>query len=268
MFKRENAPSWVCAVITLWQIVQQIIWRREDLSQPLPSTHEIEFWASNGLLVAALVGSVLFGLKAQRGSFKPSSGLVIRSAYYGIGGPWWKWWAYKNATDILRACVKNGAIDIVVSNTMFSDPFKGDLKHLLVRYSYQGITDQAVVPEGQRFSVPAKVETEGQRLNQDIEADLIASLSEIERRLYQAFRSEFTNLPWSQKIALKKVCSLGVMPLDDLKGGLDADGFATPEFITTELVHKGFLESHRGVLKPQATKARWMGVLFEKTKLC
>jgi len=51
---------------------------------------------------------------------------------------------------------------------MFSDPFKGDLKHLLVRYSYhRAKTDQAVVPEGQRFSVQRQVETEGPRLNQD-----------------------------------------------------------------------------------------------------
>jgi len=58
-----------------WQIVQQIIWRREDLSHPLRARHEIEFWASNGLLVAALVGIGSFWPESAAWSFKPSSGL-------------------------------------------------------------------------------------------------------------------------------------------------------------------------------------------------
>src|SRR5579864_7313006 len=59
MFKRENMPNWVCAALCAYQVIQQNIWRREDLKQPFPDAHELQFWISNVLLVAALVFSAL-----------------------------------------------------------------------------------------------------------------------------------------------------------------------------------------------------------------
>lgn len=65
-------------------------------------------------------------------------GLVIHSAYYGIGP-----YAGKNidVTDHLRSLVKNDSLDIVVNNSTLTpnqNPFRGKKKHLEVRYSFDG----------------------------------------------------------------------------------------------------------------------------------
>jgi hypothetical protein len=53
MFTRENSPSWICAVFALLQVVQQYVWRSEDLNHPLPDAHTVRFWASNLLMIGA-----------------------------------------------------------------------------------------------------------------------------------------------------------------------------------------------------------------------
>jgi hypothetical protein len=97
---------------------------------------------------------------------------------------------------------------------------------------------------------------------------LLNGLSETEYKLYIAVRGDFTNLPWAQKITLKRVCSAGRFDIDGIKGGLAADGFEHPEWIVQELIRKRFLESGDGKLSVPIAKAKWIEVLFEGIKLC
>ena len=110
--------------------------------------------ASGALLVISVC---LFVFAKPRSAERTASKLAIHLALWGVGGAWWqRWWKYKNVTDIVRAKIKNNAIDIAASNELFSDPFIGDHKHLLIRYSLNGQTAEDVVSEGRYFTVPDK----------------------------------------------------------------------------------------------------------------
>ena len=97
---------------------------------------------------------------------------------------------------------------------------------------------------------------------------LLSGLSDTEYRLYQGVKANFTNLHWSQKIALKRICGVGTVELDGIKDGLEADGLAHPDWIIQELVTKGFLERNIGILSLPVAKAKWIEILFEGVRLC
>lgn len=100
------------------------------------------------------------------------------------------------------------------------------------------------------------------------EDTLVNGLSETEYRLYIAMKSDLTNLHWSQKIALKRVCTVGKMGLYDIQGGLEADGLTNAEWIIGDLVRRDFLESKNGMVSPPVAKAKWIEVIFQGLKLC
>src|SRR5258708_39917374 len=97
---------------------------------------------------------------------------------------------------------------------------------------------------------------------------VITEVSEIEYNLYRSTVPDFTNLPWCQKIALKRVCDAGSFASAELRRKLSDDGFADPDKIIGNLITKGFLHGAMGMLRPQASKVKWLEVWFGKTKLC
>lgn len=149
-------PTWGCFVVAVLALAREWFW-------PLHTGGaSANIFVSLVLAACILVASIL-NFKGTRNSAAlphASGGLKIHSAHYGVGGPpWLRWFKYKNVLEIVRARVSADSIDLIVSNALLGDPFKGDPKHLLVRYSYAGLRKDEVIPEGHRFSVPPKAET-------------------------------------------------------------------------------------------------------------
>jgi hypothetical protein len=204
----------------------------------------------------------------------PPSPLTIISAHWGIGGN-----AYKDVTDIVRDHAKPDSVNLPASIGLFGDPYPNATKHLHVAYSVARRWE-VTVKEGEHLRLPEKEGEEQTRKDREARVAkaatlltpndrLIASLTEIEFNLYKSARSEFQLLPWSQKVALKRICDVGSIGVQELKVNLSRDGFSNPTLIIDDLVFKGFLErTHGGLLKPQATQAKWLEVLFGEIQLC
>ena len=141
MFKPENVPNWLCALLALVSIIQQNYWRGQDMKRPLP---ELYFWILNGLVVLAIITSILWSLYRDKSS-DPSK-LRISYARWGAGGWWQRDW---NVTKLVRSLVVNNSIsNLSVSTGTFGDPNRGRGKVLTVKYSYAGFTRIIHVPEG------------------------------------------------------------------------------------------------------------------------
>ena len=77
------------------------------------------------------------------------NGLRIIRAYYGIQG------RTVNVTDMLRARVREGAVNLVVTNNALGgDPAVGADKYLIVIYRYRGQEAATFVREGYTLTIP------------------------------------------------------------------------------------------------------------------
>ena len=77
------------------------------------------------------------------------NGLRIIRAYYGIQG------RTVNVTDMLRARVREGAVNFVVTNNALGgDPAVGADKYLIVIYRYRGQEAATFVREGYTLTIP------------------------------------------------------------------------------------------------------------------
>jgi hypothetical protein len=77
------------------------------------------------------------------------NGLRIIRAYYGIQGK------TVNVTDMLRARVREGAVNFVVTNNALGgDPAVGADKYLIVIYRYRGQEAATFVREGYTLTIP------------------------------------------------------------------------------------------------------------------
>jgi len=78
-----------------------------------------------------------------------SNGIRIVRAYYGVQGK------TVNVTELLRSRVRDGALNIVVTNSALGgDPAPGYDKLLIVVYRYQGTETATAVREGNTLSLP------------------------------------------------------------------------------------------------------------------
>jgi hypothetical protein len=78
-----------------------------------------------------------------------SNGIRIVRAYYGVQG------RTVNVTELLRSRVRDGVLNIVVTNsTLGGDPAPGYDKLLIVVYRYQGTETATAVREGNTLSLP------------------------------------------------------------------------------------------------------------------
>ena len=211
-------------------------------------------WSPAILIALAIFGGAALHLKAAALGSRTGR-LLIHSASYGVGGAWWQWWKYKNVTEIVRACVKSDAIDISVSNTILGDPFKGDPKHLFVRYSHNGIAQRTVVPEGGRFSVPASSAESNTLPNSPI---------------VSATRQMFESLSVSQRFLVKEIYEHPGMAIAFLGRTLDAMKFPPRVGIesldhvlrSTNFVHRTTINA-----EPNATVKNIVETLLESAKL-
>ncbi len=78
-----------------------------------------------------------------------SNGIRIVRAYYGVQG------RTVNVTELLRSRVRDGVLNIVVTNSALGgDPAPGYDKLLIVVYRYQGTESATAVREGNALSLP------------------------------------------------------------------------------------------------------------------
>jgi hypothetical protein len=78
-----------------------------------------------------------------------NNGIRIIRAYYGVQG------RTVNVTELLRSRVRDGALNIVVTNSALGgDPAPGYDKLLIVVYRYQGTETATAVREGNTLSLP------------------------------------------------------------------------------------------------------------------
>lgn len=78
-----------------------------------------------------------------------NNGIRIVRAYYGVQG------RTVNVTELLRSRVRDGALNLVVTNSALGgDPAPGYDKLLIVVYRYQGTESATAVREGNALSLP------------------------------------------------------------------------------------------------------------------
>lgn len=264
---------------SVWSYIQMLHWNDPGANY-VPIAGNI---IGTGLLVILLLVAIYVnvrdarrnrGIPGPRPAIQEVNPLVIVFARWGIGGS-----AYKDVTEIVRQHATSDGVSLPASIGVFGDPYPGAVKHLRVAYSVPRKWE-VEVKENDYIKLPEKEGEEQARKwfesakktlaeMQRPEDKLMAGMSESEFNLFQLFRSDFTALPWCEKIALKRVCSITYCRESEMLSGLDGDGFKDPSTMIDHLALKGFLErTHDGLLKPQASKAKWIDVLFEGRTFC
>jgi hypothetical protein len=101
-----------------------------------------------GFLISIGIG---FALLIVVYVFFHNRGLVIHYAGHGIGPE-----QYEDVTVFLRGHIRNNMLNVVIDGTTFPhDPYPGQKKHVLVRYSYRSRTiREKVKHEGDRLMLP------------------------------------------------------------------------------------------------------------------
>jgi hypothetical protein len=101
--------------------------------------------------IDSIVGRLKSDTAAQVGAVstepRDDDQLRIVSAEYGANGK------FVELTEILRARIVGGALDVLVSNDLGGDPCRGVPKALTVKYTVRGETKTATVAEDQRLRI-------------------------------------------------------------------------------------------------------------------
>jgi hypothetical protein len=205
-------------------------------------------------------------LKAYRRESDPPGRLRIISAKWGGSG------AFTDVTQTVRENAKPDSAKIPVEVSRFGDPCSGKHKVLHLRYSYDrefavsvAEGDVLTLPEpiGEEQSNPAKKPPDPD----EIEKLRNSGMSPTARALFERLHQDYRGAPWSQKIALKRLCEAGGMSNNALIQRLQSDGFSDAVKVIGQLEYVGFTEtSVGGNISPRYPE--WIDAILKSDPPC